>query len=116
MSRPAHRRLSTPGRYSAATAPRTEEGNSAARIAGQRARLVAAGRSSDRVLGLSPDSHIDGLKEYLHAATLTKSPTEKLDLVILEDYDHFAELLAQEGVPLAREMTPTHAARDRLGP
>lgn len=55
------------------------------------------------VLGVSPDTRIDSLKTYLHAATLTPSPTEKLDLVMLEDLDHFAELIAIEGIPLARE-------------
>jgi hypothetical protein len=55
------------------------------------------------VLGVGPDSRIDSLKTYLHAATLTPAPTEKLDLVMLEDFDHFAELLAAEGIPLARE-------------
>lgn len=56
-----------------------------------------------RVLGASPDSSIDSLKQYLHSATLTDSPTEKLDLVVLESYEHFAELLANGGIPLARE-------------
>lgn len=56
-----------------------------------------------RVLGLSPDAHIDSLKNYLHEATLTDAPTEKLDLVMLESYEHFAELLADGGIPLARE-------------
>jgi hypothetical protein len=54
-------------------------------------------------LGQSIDRSITPLKEYLHAAGLTKRPDEKLDLVMVEDYDHFAELLARHGVPLARD-------------
>ena len=56
-----------------------------------------------RILGVAPDSTAPALKQYLHAATLTPSPEEKLDLVIVEDLDHFMDLLAQDGVPLARD-------------
>jgi hypothetical protein len=69
------------------------------------------------VLGVGPDSRIDSLKMYLHAATLTPTPTEKLDLVMLEDFDHFAELIAVEGIPLAREDAlepPLEPARNRV--
>ena len=55
-----------------------------------------------QLFGLSPDNHIDQLKDYLHAARLTGSRTEKLDLVVLEDYDHYTEIIAEHGIPLAR--------------
>lgn len=55
-----------------------------------------------KVLGLAPDQSIEVLKEGLHERGLTPSPDHKLDLVLLEDLDHFAELVATEGIPLAR--------------
>ena len=55
-----------------------------------------------QVFGLSMDTDIATLKQYLHAADLTPSPETKLDLVMVDDYDHFAELVAEHGVPLAR--------------
>lgn len=60
------------------------------------------------LFGLSPDTAVPALKEYLHAARLTSSPTEQLDLVMVEDYDHFTELIAQHGVPLARDDIDTY--------
>ena len=73
------------------------------RIAPHHVRRVRRRTLVGRVLGQSTDTRIDVLKAYLHSAKMTDSPTEKLDLVMIEDYDHFAELVARDGVPLARE-------------
>lgn len=64
-------------------------------------------------LGVSDGRSITALKRYLHDATITSSPEEKLDLVMIEDYAHLADLLAEHGVPLAREheMVPTELPR-----
>jgi hypothetical protein len=72
----------------------------------KRARRVSRQTFSARVFGLSPDTHTDSLKSYLHAAQLTPAPDQKLDLVMVDDYDHLTELVAHHGIPLAREDVP----------
>lgn len=55
------------------------------------------------VLGTAPCRSVSALKAYLHAAGKTPTRDDRLDLVILEDVEHLEDLLAQHGVPLARE-------------
>ena len=56
-----------------------------------------------RVLGLSPDKHISSLKKYLFAARLTQRQEEKLDLVMVDDLEHYFSLITAEGLRLARD-------------
>ena len=53
-------------------------------------------------LGTHPGMHGNALKQYLHEAELIPSPTQKLELVMVEDYAHFTELIAYQGLLLAR--------------
>jgi len=53
-----------------------------------------------QALGLGTNQHVDVLKDHLAEAQLTPLGA-KLDLVILEDLEHFEELMS-DGIPMAR--------------
>jgi hypothetical protein len=52
------------------------------------------------MLGMSRDEHVDVLKDHIAVAGLAPRD-RKLDLVVVEDLAHYAELL-EGGVPMAR--------------
>lgn len=65
-------------------------------------RAITRRTFAAHALGVAEGKTSQSLKSYLHAAKLTASPDEKLDLVMVDDYEHFTDLLAEHGVPLAR--------------
>lgn len=64
------------------------------RVKSDRAKIIAT-----KVLGRSSDETVDTLKGSLHDMGITKCPQEKLELVVLEDYEHLVELVSESGLP-----------------
>lgn len=56
-----------------------------------------------RMLGVSVENHVAKLKQHLHDAGLIDSPAAQLETVVVQDIDHYYDLLAEHGVPLARD-------------
>lgn len=62
------------------------------------------------VLGLSADRSVYHLKQKLFEAAVVPTAETPLDLVMVEDYGHLTELLAEEGYSLWRN----HAEVDQV--
>lgn len=58
---------------------------------------------AEHAFGVGPDCSLDLLKDELYEAGMTAASRDKIDLVMIEDYNHLTDLVAEEGVPLARD-------------
>lgn len=60
------------------------------------------------IFGTHSENSVGTLKEHLHNEGLLESSDTKLDTVMIDDVEHFFELVAEHGIPLARDGEPEY--------